>query len=60
MQAIYILIMLWGTSNSTGGLAVVTQEFTSLKTCEYARKELAKAHDEAPYVRLKAQGCFKK
>ena len=59
MQTIYVLIMVFSTSASNGGVTTLTQEFNSRESCEYAMAETAKAH--RPYVsELRAQGCFKK
>jgi len=58
---VYILIMLWTTGASNGGVAVVQQEFLSLAKCEAARDVLSKAHDVRGITpMLRAQGCFPK
>lgn len=59
MPTIYVLIMLWSTSSSYGGVSFIQQEFTTLERCEAVRQELAKARDGNNRV-LAAQGCFKK
>ena len=59
MNTIYVLLMIWSTSTSQGGVAVLHQEFNSLEACEAARKEMAKAHYSYAAA-LRAQGCFKK
>jgi hypothetical protein len=58
-NGIFVLLMLWGTSSSNGGLAVVQQEFSSREKCEAAREVLIKAHNGSSSV-LRAQGCFQK
>lgn len=59
MNSIYVLLMLWATSSSYGGVTIVNQEFSSLRACEDARVVLAGAHDGRT-ASLRAQGCFKK
>jgi hypothetical protein len=59
MQTIYVLLMIWATSSTYGGVGVVQQEFSSLEACQAARVALASAHDGSNAV-LRAQGCFKK
>jgi hypothetical protein len=56
---IFVLLMIWSTSASYGGIAVVQQEFSSREACEAVRAELAKAHNGTTRV-LGVQGCFKK
>ncbi len=58
MNTVFILLMLWGGYSSQSGIAVVQQEFSSLETCEAARRTLERAHQGA--MQLRAQGCFKK
>lgn len=59
MSGIYVLMMVWATGSSYGGVFVVNQEFSSYEYCEKARVVMAKAHN--PYnSELRAQGCFKK
>ena len=56
---VFVLMMVWSTGSSKGGVAVVQQEFSSREACEAVRVELAKAHNGVTRV-LGAQGCFKK
>lgn len=61
-SGIYVLIMIWATGHSYGGVGTVTQEFNSYENCEAARSVLQKAHDAGWSERavLRAQGYFKK
>jgi hypothetical protein len=59
MSGIYVLLMVWSTSASNGGVGIVQQEFNSRETCEIARAAMANAHTSYSSV-LRAQGCFKK
>lgn len=59
MSGVYVLLMIWSTSTSYGGIGVVQQEFTSLERCEAARIALVKAHERYS-TELRAQGCFKR
>jgi hypothetical protein len=59
-SGIFVLLMVWATGSSHGGVFVVQQEFNSRETCELARVALAAAHAENGSATLRAQGCFKK
>lgn len=54
-----ILIMLWASVSSSGGMTVLQQEFTTPDSCEHARRQLEKSH-YSTNVKLVAQGCFPK
>lgn len=58
-SGIYVLIMVWSTSASSGGVTTLAQEFSSKETCEVARAELVKTHDSERAI-VRAHGCFKK
>jgi hypothetical protein len=57
MSTAYVLIMV--LTYYSHGLTTVTQEFTSLESCEAARKHVALFH-ETHGGAVKAQGCHKK
>ena len=56
---VFVLLMIWSTNSSHGGIGVVQQEFKSFDACEVARKMMATAHSGSERV-LAAQGCFEK
>jgi len=58
-SSIFVLMMVWATASSYGGVFVVSQEFSSKETCEAARIAMASAHN-INTSELRAQGCFKK
>jgi hypothetical protein len=57
---IYVLLMVFASASSSGGMAVVRQEFNNFSACETARIHLSKTHDAGPAVLLKSHGCFAK
>lgn len=59
MTTVYVLLMVWSSVKSNGGIAVMQQEFNSQQSCETARAAMATAHNGYTRV-LSAQGCFKK
>lgn len=60
MEPVFVLLMVFSVNVSRGGgVAVLQQEFTSLRACEFARKELAKSHNGHEVV-ASSQGCYLK
>ena len=55
----YILIMVFTSVASYGGVETLTQEFNSAQSCETARVAIEKAHD-SNYVIIRSQGCYRK
>jgi hypothetical protein len=56
----YVLLMVFASVSSSGGMVVVKQEFNNLQACETARIHLSKIHQIGPAVLLKSHGCFAK
>jgi hypothetical protein len=54
MQSIYVLLMVFATASSQGGISVAQQEFSSRENCEAARTALSKS------TTVSSGGCFKK
>lgn len=60
-STIFVLMMLWGGTTINSPILLVQQEFSSLETCEAARKAMASADQKGYYnLVVSAQGCFKK
>jgi hypothetical protein len=55
----YVLIMLI-TNGSSGGKATITQEFSSLKQCEYVQSIIKTQLKGRYYDIVVAGGCFEK
>ncbi len=55
----YILIIVFTSGASYGGVETLTQEFSTKDNCEVARVSLVKAHDGNSVV-IKSQGCYRK
>jgi len=61
VNAVHILIFVFGSFYSHYPAISITAEFSSFETCEYARKHLAKMEGTAGSgSRIISQGCFKK
>jgi hypothetical protein len=56
----YVLLMVFASISSSGGMVVVKQEFNNFQACETARIHLSKIHQVGPAVLLKSHGCFAK
>jgi len=56
----YVLLMVFASASSSGGMAVVQQEFNNFQSCETARIHLSKTHNAGFAVLLKSHGCFAK
>jgi len=55
----YVLLIVFATSSTYGGVGTIQQEFSTWTNCEAARVALIKAHN-GKSVTVNAQGCFKK
>lgn len=58
MGTVFVLLMVFSTSHSYGGVAVIQQEFSSRENCELAMAELSK--EPAYGLVLRSKGCFRK
>ena len=59
---LYVLLIVWATGSSNGGIATLHAEFTTFETCEVARKYMTNYTTKSPFdaTAVIAQGCFKK
>lgn len=59
MSTIYVLLVIFATGSSYGGVGIVQQEFSSLENCEAARQVVVKV-DRKYTAEAIMYGCFKK
>lgn len=59
MSGIYVLIVVWATGSSYGGVTALHQEFSSSELCNAARVAVERSHQNYT-SEIRMSGCFKK